>query len=130
MEKLECKGKDGKVRYFEYKYEFEHSNNSWSFHVYSPKATDFFELKLVPFNQSSVKIIQIRHNDQPELMAKGIPESIILKASEITGKKIISSSNNVGPGEWRSEHATKVWKRLEKGKHAVYDPVSSRYSTL
>lgn len=65
----------------------------------------------------------------------GIPEALILKAKELFGKQIISSTNLHKDNEDISnegitKQAKKVWERLVNQRFAFYDSVSNRYKTI
>ena len=81
--------------------------------------------------------IQITHMciDIERYLGIGIPEALILKAKELFGKQIISSTNSRKDGEVNSNEsiskkAIKVWKRLVCRKLAYYDSETDRYKTF
>lgn len=64
----------------------------------------------------------------------GIPEALIIKAKELLGKQIISSTNSSINGDDDNESFTnkakKVWERLVCRKLADYDSETDRYKTF
>lgn len=65
----------------------------------------------------------------------GMPEALILKAKEIFGKQIISSTNSRKDGEEDSNEciskkAKQVWRRLVDRGLAYYDCKTDRYKTF
>lgn len=65
----------------------------------------------------------------------GIPDALIIKANELFGKQIISSTNsringNDDVNECITDKAKKVWKRLVCRKLAYYDSEAGRYKTF
>jgi hypothetical protein len=125
--KLNCIGRDELLRTF-YLYQFSmfSAQPELVFRVYeSPDASDSqsFEFTLVEEEDGSLKITMMHHHDDPRYAAKGIPDSAIPEIARITDK-LIRSSSNTRPStgsERRSEHATKVWQRLEERGMARYD---------
>ena len=67
----------------------------------------------------------MNHYNIVEYKAKGIPDKLIEEATKILNVTIKSSSNNpefqVFPNEFRTDSATKVWKRLVAKNQAAYD---------
>jgi len=120
MKKIECVGKDGMIRTFKYKVE-EHpfrENREWIFRIYpiSGYAADFFEFCVTEIDNNTVKVTMMHHNNQPEYIAKGIPERMIEEAHNVLKRRIISSTNSenhkILPNEYITISAVKVWKRL------------------
>lgn len=77
-----------------------------------------------------LKVIDLFMHDY---QSKGIAKAIILKAKEIFGKTIISSSNShksfTGESNW-PEAIEKVWEPLTKQGLAVYDDTNGHYILL
>ena len=126
-------GKDGTsyhfiVEQFKPAYQFPHSRSVHTFKVrVEENSSEFFAFDLLD-NVNELKVISMFHGNQIEYMSKGIPEEMIRRSHEWLGKKIISSNNLSGRGEFRSDGADKAWKRLVATGEASYDKSTDTYT--
>jgi hypothetical protein len=107
----------------------EYRDGKWAYKVRSPGCSDFFEFRVVPFDEEHVRIDMMTHNDRPEFMKKGIPEYLIPTVAKELNKKILSSIKDGRPikDEYRTLNAEKFWKRMVEKKKAIYHDESDRY---
>jgi hypothetical protein len=114
---------------FTYSYFLFHNNNynfdSYAFSIWDAnddtgKHSADFSL-LIMDDDIHLKVIDLFMHDY---QGKGIAKAIILKASEIFGKTIISSSNTnksfIGESNWR-EAIERVWQPLVNNGLAYFD---------
>lgn len=132
MTTINCTGRDGITRVFDYVSSLDLNGEEWTFRV-TPipplPSADFFDVTVRELTAGIVQVVQINHYNVPELMAKGIPEALlpIVKASlnvSVTSSPTKGNSGNV----YRTPAATKMWKRLESMGLASYDPNADIYS--
>jgi len=133
---ISCTSKDKIQRTFYYKYtEPLLANPDYELKIYaSPDHSDadFFELTAKPKNTKQLKIITIKKNNDSLYGAKGIPDAAIPELIKLSGFGVCSSSQKhpEEPNEFRTEEATKVWKRIEQNGNASYDDATDVYTYM
>lgn len=84
-------------------------------------AIHFFQLSLRQKLDGDLQIISIEHQNHPDYMSKGIPDSLLPYLARTLGRCICSSRTYVeGTNEFRTIAATKMWERLVTKKLAIY----------
>ncbi len=69
-----------------------------------------------------LRVIQMAHNDAPELKGRRIPDQMIRFVNRLFNKTVVSSDNKKPEsGDFRSDKATRVWQRLVDSKEADYN---------
>ena len=129
MKQITCIDKDGYKNNFLYSLEIEKINdyNQWKFSVIPDDGlcSDFFFFSGETISDEKIKITMMNNHNQEIYSGKGIPERLIEELHIITGKDIVSSSNNphkkVLEEEYRTPPATKVWQRLVNINRASYN---------
>lgn len=120
---------------WEYVYELinDHDEKKIAFRINFLNEEDkekYFDFKLLPVGDSTLKVTDM-FKGKDEHLRTGLPEALILLAREIFKKSIISSTNfddyKISTREWRSEKATKVWKRLVNKGLAAYIEIKDTY---
>lgn len=82
---------------------------------------DFFDFKIAPLDEFTVKITDMFLDTRMRFKGKGIPETMILEVQRLFPDRQIISSTNKNEfsrvcNEWRSVPGSRVWGRLvEKG---------------
>lgn len=133
---ISCIGKDGLSNQFYYNYSvsrgfpIEHRMTIYASPDYSD--LEFFELTAKEIDENKLKIITIMKNSEALYGAKGIPDSAIPEMIKLSEKHVVSSSNNadMGGNEFRSDDATKMWKRLVACEKAKYESSIDRYEYI
>jgi hypothetical protein len=120
MTKIQCTGRDGVTREFEYSYAFDELDQVWHFVVEAvprPLSNVTFEMTFTPIDDNTVRQTSIFHHHESAYMAKGIPDAILPIVKALLGKEVESSPpEGVERGVFRSRDAEKMWRRLsEKG---------------
>ena len=128
-------GKGGVATTFKYSVEIDNVNgkdvSNFSLIPENEQFVDLFSFSITHINDTTAKVTVMDAHHRPEYSAKGIPEALIKEANLITGKRIISSKSYVEEGgEFRTQHATKVWNRLVDEGRAEYDNDSDTYTYL
>ena len=127
---LQCTGRDGETRQFKYKCIPEQFSQSYSYHVYAIPPLDsgeFFELTVEDMENDALKITMMENHKIPEYSATGIPDALIPHIAKTFQKAVVSSSNGVRAGEFRTPDATKVWDRLVTNGMATKDEETDSY---
>ncbi len=122
----------------EYSYEYDDDSEAYRyiFKIFEKgrENEDSFDFMLREMeNGTDLKVVALFADNNNYYLGKGISISIILKAKELFGKKIISSSNSkqVTSGESISELAiSKVWKPLVESGKAKYCETEHHYYLL
>lgn len=128
-EKRIFKSTDGKN---EYTFELEVDDSKvgeWTYRVFAEDCPDFFEFRVVSFDEEYVRIDIMTHNYMPEFKKKGIPEYLIPTVAKDINKKILSSKkdNRTKKSEYRTPDAEKFWKRMVEKKKAIYRHEMDQY---
>lgn len=116
----------------EYTFELEVDDSKvgeWTYRVCAKDCPDFFEFKVVHFDDKYIRIAMMTNNDRTEYMKKGIAEYLISTVSKDINKKILSSVKDARPNkdEYRTPDAEKFWKRMVEKKKAIYRHEMDRY---
>jgi len=128
--------KEGKTQTFKYKYETEltFEREKWHFVIVPEDEVydDFFYLGATAISDDTLKITTVNRHNQIIYSAKGITEKIIQILALLSGKKVISSTNNPAfkffDEEFRTPAATKVWQRVVQQGFATYDAETDIFS--
>lgn len=123
MNKINCTGKDGIPRIFNYRYSHNINSQEWNFNVETdppPESLEFFEIRVKQISPKEVRVIAMYHNDEPAYMAAGIPDTLLPLIRDIVGISVCSSPTDGQGNVYRTQAATKVWNRLVKRGIAVY----------
>lgn len=131
--------RDGKTRYFRGFYRNEGASIRFVIedheNGHDQKTQGYIiNFTVTPFDDDSMRV-EIMDIHLKNYRGVGIPEALILKAKELLGKTIVSSTNSCKDGEENasesiSEKAKKVWIRLVDCRRAYYDPETDRYKTI
>ncbi|OGI05902.1 MAG: hypothetical protein A2Y40_03165 [Candidatus Margulisbacteria bacterium GWF2_35_9] len=130
---IQCTGKDNQVRDFTiFEQDENHNKNEYHYllqkNVIFDMSVDSFQLTLKEIDKVNLQLISINKNDEELYGAKGIPESVLPFISNLKQKNIKSSRTRIGiKGEFRTEDADKMWKRLFEKKIASYDSDNDYY---
>ncbi len=136
LHELSCVGADGESRTFWYDVveETTPGGSVWHFRVHRRNPPDYnkddwFVLGVIEFDEGSVRVDMIENRGKEWYRAKGISEAIIIEASRVLGRRVVSSSNKVkvADNEYRTLDAEKVWRRLAAKGQAVYCSTTDRY---
>ena len=140
LKELNATDKNGIHRTFYYGYYEANERTSiavrrtWFFsvHLCNPPdqaRDDFFDLKVMEFNESSVRVDFISNNGREAYRGKGIPEALFKEVTQVLGKEIVSTKvhGNDPEGAYFTIDAEKMWGRLELKHLAKYDASSDRY---
>jgi hypothetical protein len=120
-EKRIFKSTDGKD---EHEFELEgpdykdYKGGEWTYKVWAKGCSDFFEFRVVYFNDKYVRIDMMTNHDRPEYIKKGIAEYLIPTVAKDLNKKILSSRRS-NPAEPRTHFAENFWKKMEGKKKAI-----------
>ena len=128
--------KEGNTQTFKYNFikEVLFGREKWHFRVIPEDefCDDFFYLGATAINKDTLKITGVNRHNQIVYSAKGIPEKIILELGYLSGKKVISSSNNSKSkyfeDEFRTPAAAKVWQRLVEQGLAFHNEETDIFS--
>ncbi|WP_131726565.1 hypothetical protein [Flavobacterium sp. Leaf82] len=132
-----CTDRNGVANNFKYhlKESKENENKKWVFMIIPENNIniyDWFEFAVTEIDNENGKVTIMSHKNNPEYVAKGIPEKMIEESSIVLNKSIHSSSNIAEfksfETEWRSDSATKVWRRLQDQNNADYSEASDTYT--
>lgn len=126
---IECQANDGTQNQFRYAVEQsdEHGKVKWVYRIMpiDLNAMDWYEFSVAIVQDGVGKIVAMDNHNMIEYRGKGITEKMIAETSRQLNVVITSSSNKSEhkslPVEWRSEPATKVWRRIVEKGEAVYD---------
>ena len=137
MNTITCVGKGNQSRTFELRCEKDPFKQHWTFRAYTIPELDsgeFFEASFEtdPDDETTVRSIGM-HAHAPEYRQVGLPETMILHAANVIGRRIVSSRNEgERPKNERRQHpaATKVWQRLVSQRVAVYDDETDSFALL
>lgn len=135
MKTIKCIGRDGLEREFfcsdteieglikkKYTYRIRPSDS---------EPQESFEFTVEEVDNSTVKVVMMNAHNEPTYSAMGISETMIEECAMTLGKTIVSSSNrHKNSDEYRTEPATKVWRRLEKLGRAIYNVDWDRFTFL
>jgi len=66
-------------------------------------------------------VVMVNRFDIPAYVAMGIPDTLLPVVKSELGRTVQSSLSDGLPGVRREPAATKIWRRLEKQRAAVYD---------
>jgi hypothetical protein len=120
---IECIGRNGKEEKFLYSVDYNESEETWIYRVYSIESStkEFFEFHVRRINETTGKVVMMIHHNVEAYIAKGIPERMIEEAHTVLNLEIMSSTNSeenkMFENEYITDEAKKVWKRLlDKGK--------------
>lgn len=135
MISITCIDKDGQPNNFKCCYEKDYIDylETWKFTIFPENEiyADFFFLSAQETSDHFMKITMMNNHNQACYSAKGIPEKIIETLQNLSGKTIISSSNNPVyqsfNEEYRTPPATKVWERMKLKGMASYDEQKDTY---
>ena len=131
MPVLACTGRDGVARTFEYRYSREPLSGEWSVKVTSIPPLpggDFFEMKLAPIDEETLRVVMVNHFNVPSYVGMGIPDALLPAIKSVLGKNVESSPSYGTRGNvYRTPAATKVWERLRQMRLATYDPARDIY---
>lgn len=135
MKTITCIDKTGNPHNFKYTYEIDNDDGKriWKFIIIPEHEIykDFFFFSAKEITDNQIKVTMINSHNQGAYSSKGIPEKIIEELQLLTGKEIISSSNNPLSKsfleEYRTPPATKVWERLIAKGLASYDEQMDTY---
>jgi hypothetical protein len=134
MNLVKCTGKNNDETLFQYTFRVEPIDEPKEvFFTVVPVNQDFddvFKLSLTFDKAKCLKVSMMNVNNQQIYREKGLPEAMIHKAATIFNMTIVSSSNGKRVGEYRTEPATKVWKRLESRGQAVYSSNEDQYTYI
>ena len=93
---------------------------------------NWFEFTITKTSNNKGKVTQMKHQNMPEYVAKGIPEKMIEESSAVLQLEIISSTNIESAKsfdtEWRTPQATKVWERLVALGKASHNSATDIYT--
>ena len=119
-----CTGRDGIQRMFYYclNESIINETKNWVFMVIpeSKIFDDWFEFTVTEIGNRIGKVTMMKHREIAEYVAMGIPEAMIVEAKRCLNLNIISSSNKLEAGEFRTPHASKVWNSLIDSNLAEY----------
>lgn len=128
---LTCTDRLGQLGEFSYTVETDASETLWTYRVRPLGAdahSDFFELKVVQLDLDTVQVVMLANNRHPPVSAKGIPDALIPQIAQTLNRRVQSSPSRGRTGdEYRTEAATKVWKRLVSAKKAQHDSQADIY---
>ena len=128
---FQCVDKHGNRQDFEY--EILPNGNEVTFRVTNipPLPTgDFFDLRVEHVDATYVRIVMLNHYYVPAYASKGIPDALLPIAAQMLGKTVQSSPTTGEGAVFRTDAATKVWKRLQANGMATYDPQTDIYTLL
>ena len=131
---ITCTDKDGIENKFLYNLQKSDFEEKWTFKIIPSEieVDDWFEFSIQKTIDNKGKVIQMKHQNMQEYVAKGIPDKMIEESSKVLNLEIISSTNiesakSFGT-EWRTGEATKVWKRLMALGKAKHDSETDIYT--
>lgn len=126
---FQCVDKHGNQRGFEYTIVL--NGNEVTFRVTNipPLPTgEFFDLKVEHIDAAHVRIVMLHHHYEPAYVGKGIPDALLPIASRELGKAVQSSPTSSAGAIYRTDAATRMWKRLEAKGMATYDSQTDVYT--
>jgi hypothetical protein len=108
--------------------------DKWTFRVETEdnwRSNQCFELSVAALDDDTVRVIMMKHHEQEEYRAKGIPDALLPEIKRHLAKNVESSPEAAeSGGVYRTQDATKVWKRLETKGLATYNEVRDVYLLL
>ncbi|MEZ6142297.1 MAG: hypothetical protein R3B84_17190 [Zavarzinella sp.] len=81
-------------------------------------------------DETTVRVVAMAHHNKPVYIAKGIPEALLPVVKATLVKDVVSSPTAGEAGVWRTQAATKVWKRLLTSGRAIYDAPTDVYKLV
>ena len=131
---IRCTGRDGQTREFRYAIAIVETNYEtnlweWTFHALNPQDPNRFFEFTVERHPGWLRVKGMHHHNFDEFVAKGIPEAFILEAAHLFCQKVCSTSN-LEDADFRTDPATKVWKRLVARGAAIHQEQGDRYETV
>jgi len=128
---LTCTDREGNTQtyYYQIEYPSEYESKEWHFRVsIEAKLLDnWFEATVKPLNKNSVCLSSIQHNYDNNYSAKGIPDALLPRIVEELNMNLFSSIKFSDNGEFRTDDAEKMWRRLVSNGVAEYDNSKNRY---
>lgn len=91
----------------------------------------WFEASFAEDGSDRMRVTMLDNRNKPHYRGKGITEALFELVARRSQPRVLVSSSNVGApesGQYRTEAATKVWRRLEEAGKAVYDEAEDRFT--
>lgn len=130
MTKILCIDKNEQVRTFDYSVSELSLSSEWEYRVTTipPLVSgEFFQLRVKEISPQTVRVVMLKHNDEPSYIAMGIPDKLLQIVKQDLSKNVESSPTMSQEGDSRNELATKVWDRLVAKNLASYDSSNDIY---
>lgn len=133
MKTIECSGRDGKTRIFEYTFTRDQfQDGKYTFKVFSiprPLSNEAFEMSVSVIDENTVRVVTANHFNEFEYKARGIPDALLFAIKGELGKNVESSPGGSAESTdvYRTGAATRYWNRLCKQNRAIYDNVRDVY---